>query len=69
MDFAEGRIVLVLEGGYSPAANAASMQACIEGLLAKECIEEISNIAPSTQAINVTLQVYLDLVNFLSFWK
>jgi len=58
MKFAEGKIVLILEGGYNPGANAASVEACIEALLAAEKVNETFDLPPpSDAAIDVTWQV------------
>jgi hypothetical protein len=54
MKYDEGRIVLILEGGDNPNANAASIEACIEMLFAEKPIDETLYMSPSDQAIDVT---------------
>jgi len=55
--FPEDMIVLILEGGYNPNANAASMEVCIKVLLVEKPIDENLYMSPSDQTIDVILQI------------
>lgn len=67
MNFAKGRIVLILEGGYHLDSIAKSMHACLEVLLTGKSVTESSEAYPFQSTWNVIQAVrtcYTDVCPF-----
>ncbi|WVZ13067.1 hypothetical protein V8G54_017597 [Vigna mungo] len=65
MDFAKGRIVLILEGGYHLDSIAKSMHACLEVLLTGKSVTESSEAYPFQSTWNV-IQAVREMLS--PFW-
>jgi len=69
MNFAEGRIVLILEGGYNLDSIAKSMHACLEVLLTGKSVTESLKAYPFQSTWHVIQAVrtcYTDVMSFPS---